>query len=169
MTLIKDKVDELFQDVLLEPDGRVCANPVTGGHFLKGETGEDSIAYQRHAAEGALLTQEWFGVYGPSDAPLLPLIPWDWDGMRYGSTGLKTLVGFYARSLSFRDWKVHNHPLFEDFARGLMVFPDIRTRASQAPLIRQEVSPLRACRHDAWRILGSQPMAECRRGRRGRY
>src|ERR1700674_5261387 len=66
------------------------------------EIGEDSIRHQKRAAEKALLAQEWFAVHGPSDAPLLPLIPWDWDRMRYGGTGgLPILVGLYARSISF--------------------------------------------------------------------
>jgi hypothetical protein len=141
VTLIKDKVNALFQDVLSQPDGRGCENPVIGGRFLKGETGEDSIAYQKRAAERALLAQEWFAVYGPRNAPLLPLLPWDWDRMRYGGTGgLETLVGFYARSLSFRDWRVHDHHSFEDFARGLMVFPDIR--AGLDPLVVKKYPPL---------------------------
>ena len=45
MTLIKDKIDELFQDVLSQPNG-VCENPVTGGSFMKGVRGKDSIPYQ---------------------------------------------------------------------------------------------------------------------------
>ena len=142
MILIKDEVDALFQDVLSEPDGLVCENPVTGGRFLKGETGDDSIAYQKHEAAKALLAQEWFAVYGPRNAPLLPLLPCDWDRMRYGSAGgLQTVIGFYARSLSFRDWEVHNHPTFEEFARGLMMFPDIRARASEDPLIVKRYPP----------------------------
>jgi hypothetical protein len=62
--------------------------------------------------------------------------------MRYGSAGgLQTPIGFYARSLSFRDWRVHNHPSFQDFARGLMVFPDIRMRAGQDPLVAKRYPP----------------------------
>jgi hypothetical protein len=142
MTLIKSKVDELFAKVLSQPDGHVYDNPVTGGRFLKGESGEDGIAYQKHEAAKALLAQEWFTVYGPPNAPLLPLRPGDWDNMRYGRIGgLPILVGSYARSLSFRDWVVHNHPSFEDFACGLMVFPDIRARASEDPLILKRYPP----------------------------
>lgn len=141
MTLIKDKVDALFRQVLLRPNGQ-CKNPVTGGSFLKGETGEDSIPYQKHAAEKALLAREWFAVHGPRNAPPLPLVPSDWDEMRYGGTsGLLTLVGFYARSLSLLDWKVHNHPSFEDFACGLMVFATIRSRAGEDPMVVKMYPP----------------------------
>ena len=119
MRLIKDKVEAIFQDVLSQPDGQVCENPVTGGRFLKGETGEDSIAYQKRTAEKALLAQEWFAVHGPRNAPPLPVKAQDWEEMRH-EFGLNTLIGFYARSLAIRNWDVHNHPSFEDFARGLM-------------------------------------------------
>jgi len=142
MTLIKDRIDALFQAVLSKSDGSVCENPVTGGGFLKGETGDDSIMYQKHAAEIALLAQEWFAVAGPRNAPLLPLRQAEWDMMRYCSAGgMQTLVGFFARSLSFQGWKVHNHPTFEDFARGLMTFPDIRSRAGQDPLVAKRYPP----------------------------
>lgn len=141
MTLIKNKVDALFANVLLQPDG-LCKNPVTGGWFMKGETGEDSIAHQKHEAEKSLLAQEWFTVYGPPNAPLLPLLPGDWDNMRYGGIGgLPVLVGFYARSLSFQDWKVHEHPSFEDCACGLTMFPDIRARAAEDPQVLRKYPP----------------------------
>jgi hypothetical protein len=165
MTLIKDKVDALFQQVLLQPNGQ-CENPITGGLFLKGETGEDSIPHQMRAAEKALLAQEWFAVHGPRNAPLLPLIPSDWDEMRYGGTiGLPILVGSYARSLSFQDWKVHNHPTFEDFARGVMVFPDIRDRAGQDPLVAKRYPPRALIgMHDG--AFWEPPPTEYRRERR---
>ncbi|QIG96815.1 hypothetical protein [Bradyrhizobium sp. 6(2017)] len=144
MTLIKDKVDALFQDVPRRPNGRVCDNPVTGGRFVKGETGVDSIAYQRCAAEKALLAQEWFALYGPRGAPPLPLKAWEWEEMRH-DFGLKILVGFYARSLSFRDWRMHNHPSFEDFARGLTAIDtglwDLQRRVSQDPHLIKRYPP----------------------------
>ena len=140
MSLIKNKVDALFRCALPQPNG-LCENPVTGGWFMKGETGEDSISYQKHAAERALLAQEWFAVFGPADAPVLPLLPWDYDSLRYGTIGLTPLVGFYARSLSFRDWQVHDHPSFEDFASGLMVFPNISTRVAQDSPLAERYPP----------------------------
>jgi hypothetical protein len=167
MTLIKEKIDALFLKVRLQPDGP-CENPVTGGSFMKGETGEDSIAHQKHVAELALLAQEWFAVHGPANAPLLPLIPWDWDRMRYGSTdGLQTLIGFYARSLSFRDWKVHSHPPFKDFARGLMVSPDISMRAGQDPQLVKRYRP-RALVGMADGAFWEPPMVDCRESPRSK-
>ena len=161
MTLIKDKIDELFQDVLSQPNG-LCENPVTGGSFMKGESGKDSIPYQKRAAERALLAQDWFAVHGPRNAPPLPLIAWEWDEMRYGCTGgLETLIGFYARSLSFRDWMVHSHPSFKDFARGLMVFPDIRMRAGQDPLVLRRY-PSRPLTGMADGAFWEPPMVDCR-------
>ena len=161
MTLIRDKIDELFQDVLSRPNG-LCENPVTGGDFMKGESGKDSIPYQKRAAAKALLAQEWFAVNGPRNAPLLPLIPSDWDEMRYGGTGgLSILVGWFARSLSFREWDVHAHPSFEDFARGLMVFSDIRTRAGEDPLVVRRY-PSRPLTGMADGAFWEPPMVDCR-------
>jgi hypothetical protein len=53
MTLIKDKIDALFLEVRLQPNGG-CDNPITGGRFMKGESGEDSMPYQKaRGREGA--------------------------------------------------------------------------------------------------------------------
>ena len=145
MRLIKDKVEAIFQDVLSQPDGQVCENPVTGGRFLKGETGEDSIAYQKRTAEKALLAQEWFAVHGPRNAPPLPVSAQAWEEMR-SELGLNCLVGFFARSLAVRDWEVHNHPSFEDFARGLMAIDtglwDLQNRAGPDLLKKYPPQPL---------------------------
>jgi hypothetical protein len=141
VTLIKAKVDALFRDVLSEANGQVSTNPVTGGRFLKGETGEDSIAHQKRDAERALLAQEWFALHGPTNAPALPVAHTGWEDMRHDhECALKPLIGFYARSLSFRDWQVQNHPSFEDFARGLLAnnngLWDLRQRVGPAILKR---------------------------------
>lgn len=144
MSLIKDKVDALFRQVLLQPNG-LCENPVTRGSFMKGESGEDSIAYQKRAAEKALLAQEWFAFYGPPDAPPLPVTACGWEEMRH-EFGLNTLVGSYARSLAIRSWEVHNHPSFEDFARGLMAIDtglwDLQNRVGPDVLKRYPPRPL---------------------------
>jgi len=144
MTLIKDKVDTLFQQVLSQPNGQ-CENPVTGGWFLKGESGKDSIPYQKRAAKKALLAQEWFAVHGPRNAPPLPVSAQAWEEMR-SELGLNCLVGFFARSLAVRDWEVHNHPSFEDFARGLMAIDtglwDLQNRAGPDLLKKYPPQPL---------------------------
>lgn len=140
MTLINNEIDRLFVSVLSTPDGQVCENPVTGGRFVKGEGGEDSITYQKENARKVLIAREWFAFYGPRCAPPLPVTPEEWEEMRH-DFGLKIIIGFYARSLSFRDWRVHDHPSFDDFARGLMVFIDLRARAGQQPLVAKMYSP----------------------------
>lgn len=145
MTLIKDKVEALFKDVLSQPDGRVCENPVTAGQFLKGETGEDSIAYQKHDAEKALLAQERFALSGPRGAPPLPVTPFGWEEMRR-DFGLNSLIGFFARSLAIRGWDVNSHPSFEDFARGLLAIDtglwDLQNRVGPDVLKRYPPRPL---------------------------
>jgi hypothetical protein len=151
MTLIKDKVDALFQQVLLQPNGQ-CENPVTGGWFLKGESGEDSIAHQKHAAEKALLAQEWFALHGPRYAPPLPVTAWGWEEMRR-DFGLKPLIGFYARSLAIRNWEVHIHPSFEDFARGLLAID------TGLWVLQQRVGPALLKRYSPRALAGMTPGA----------
>ncbi|WP_024520977.1 hypothetical protein [Bradyrhizobium sp. Tv2a-2] len=145
MTNIDIEIEELFR-ALPKGRGSRCKNPITGGHFLRGEGGKDAISYQKREARKALMAREWFASNGPPDAPPLPLAPNDWEEMR-GSTGLVTLVGFYARSLSFRDWNTHLHPSFEEFARGLMSVPDtglwdLQRRVGPSLLTRYPSHPL---------------------------
>ena len=132
-------------DVLFRSSGEVWENPITGGRFVKDRSGEDSLAYQKRDARKALFAREYFALHGPPGAPPLPLTQNDWDDMRRNS-GLTVLVGFFARSLNFRDWQVYKHPPFEDFARGLMAIPDtglwdLRGRLGQEPRVIKKYSP----------------------------
>jgi hypothetical protein len=112
---IEREVDRLFAE-LNHKRGECCRNPITGGDFV---WGVDPIAPQTRVAIVALRAQEWFAVHGPRDAPLLPLTHNDVEDYR-NAGGLRGVVGFYARSLSRQDYRVQEHPSFEDFARGLM-------------------------------------------------
>jgi hypothetical protein len=170
-TVIRTKVDAEFQNVLSQPDGW-CENPITGGRFLKGGTGEDSIAHQKREAEKALLAQEWFALDGPANAPALPVTQMGWEDMRHDhECGLNPLIGFYSRSLSFRDWQVHNHPSFEDFARGLLANDnghwDLPQRVGPAVLKRYPPRALAGMTpHGYWAPPKeySEIMEECMRG-----
>jgi hypothetical protein len=113
-SLIEKEVDRLFAELNAKP-GECCDNPVTGGGFV---WGVDPIAEQKEAAIVALLAREWFAANGPPDAPPLPFSH-DVDSYR-DARGLKGVVGFYARSLERVGYDLRNHPLFDDFARGLM-------------------------------------------------
>jgi len=113
-SLIARKVDRLFAK-LNAKHGECCNNPVTSDGFV---WGLDPIAEQKEYASVFLLAREWFAVNGPPDAPLLP-VQHDRDRFR-GSGGITALVGFYARSLSARNYDVCKHPPFHEFACGVM-------------------------------------------------
>jgi hypothetical protein len=67
----------------------------------------------------AKAAREWFAENGPLDAPLLPLSDGEIEDARH-ARGLIGMVGFYARSLAYRQWNIREHPAFFDFACGLM-------------------------------------------------
>jgi hypothetical protein len=117
---IEKIVDQLFSEIKAKR-GDSCDNPVTGGGFV---WGIDPIATQKKQAIAALRASEWFAVNGPPDAPPLPLSDADVEDYR-DARGLKSVVGFFARSLSRQgygrqSYDVYKHPSFDDFARGLM-------------------------------------------------
>jgi hypothetical protein len=109
-SIIEREIDLLFDD----PDS-TRIDPVTGAV----NWAREPIGPQKKAAIKPLLAREWFAVYGPPDAPRLPLSHGDVEECRHAG-GLKGIVGFYARSLSRQEYDVRTHPLFDDFARGLM-------------------------------------------------
>jgi hypothetical protein len=108
-------VDRLFRETGAAR-GDLCKNPITGATFV---WGDDPIKPQKEAAIVALSAREWFAVYGPADAPPLPICPNDVEAYR-NARGLAGVVGFYARSLARLGYDLRNHPSFDDFARGLM-------------------------------------------------
>jgi hypothetical protein len=114
-SLVEKKVDRLFGEIKAKR-GEYCDNPVTSGGFI---WGIDPLATQKKEAIVPLLAREWFAVYGPRDAPPLPLADEDVEDYRR-ARGLAGIVGFFARSWSRQDYDVRKHPSFDDFARGLM-------------------------------------------------
>ena len=109
-SLVRKEVDRLFG----EPDA-ANINPITG----MVNWGNEPIGPQKRAAILPLLAREWFAVYGPRDAPPLPLAHEDVEDHRRAG-GLAAIVGFFARSWARQDYDVRKHPSFDDFARGLM-------------------------------------------------
>ena len=114
-SIIEREIDRLFDD----PDA-AHTNPVNGAI----NWAREPIGPQKKAAVAPLLAREWFAVYGPPDAPQLPLSHSDVEDYR-NARGMKAIVGFYARSLSRegygrQSYDFCNHPSFDDFARGLM-------------------------------------------------
>ncbi len=112
---IERLVDELFG--AFRYCGENCCNPVTGAGYIHGV---EPVAPQKEAARRALLAREWFATYGPADAQPLPL--WCDQGKDLGPARalLRYIVRLYARSLDCRNYDVTKHPLFADYASGVL-------------------------------------------------
>jgi hypothetical protein len=118
-SLIKASVDRKFRE-LSAKRGELCRNPVVGdGDFV---TGVDPLKPQKEMAYRALLAQEWFALYGPRDAPPLPI--YNTSDAKRGQ-GLLHLLAYFTQSLSGQDYAVHIHPSFEDYAAGVLASPGV--------------------------------------------
>jgi len=115
MSIIKSQVDRLFADAA-PLRGQMCDNPVTGGYWLPGD---DPISSQKRMAHRALLAREWIAVYGPHDAPPLPLSDAELDDLKY-TDPFSHILSCFGYSLRAHNWDFNRHPNFEDFARGCM-------------------------------------------------
>ena len=71
MAKIDVEIEELF-GTLPKERGSWCENPVTGGHFVRGEGGKDSIAYQKSEARKALEAREPLRICGSARRPASP-------------------------------------------------------------------------------------------------
>jgi hypothetical protein len=113
--IIKRAVKRLFKK---HPPvyGQLCRNPVTGGLYVGIF---DPTEEQTDLAGRMLLAREWFYLWGPPDAPPLPLADYEHDRYKY-KTPLKHLVSDFAKSLRANNYDFRNHPNFEEFARGVM-------------------------------------------------
>src|SRR5437870_1229989 len=120
MTSIDMEVDRLFSEMLSQHD-EMCRNPVTGAGFVRGL---DPIEPQKQSACRALRAREWFAIYGPHDAPPLPV---HWNELQRAKRGgdLPHLVAYYCQSLEGVDFAVNQHPPFEAYARGVFALPDV--------------------------------------------
>ena len=112
---IRSQVDRMFAALQCK-DGELCWNPVDNALFV---CGDDPIEPQKKRACRKLLAREHFTLNGPSDAPPLPILEGEWQDLR-GAGGVASIVSFYARSLAGRHFDLHEHPTFDDYARGLM-------------------------------------------------
>jgi hypothetical protein len=100
-----DSGDIFFEDPLFGSDFRI-----------------DELPRQIEKAEKALLERERFSIYGPSDAPPLPIEQDQWSRIKYRDP-LSHLVAQYCISLRANDWDSKTHPDFEPYARGVMASP----------------------------------------------
>jgi hypothetical protein len=116
--LIKSHVDNLFADAeRLRPRG--LKNPVTGDYWLANVVPDDP---EKRNACRALLAREWFALYGPPDAPQLPISDVEIEILA-GCGDFAAAVAHFAASLKANDWDFTRHPGFGEFVGGLLSLP----------------------------------------------
>ena len=129
--LIKSYVDYLFRTYPPIRGGQ-SLNKITGGWYIGFE---DPIGPQKRQAHRALLAREWFAIYGPKDAPPLPLSDLEMEELTF-TDPFSHIVQCFAHSLRSRNWNFNIHPSFDDFARGC-------TASSHAPDLIKTAEALR--------------------------
>ena len=118
MSLIASHVDHLFAEAeRLHP--RRIQNPVTGEYWLANVVPDGP---EKRNACRALLAREWFALYGPPDAPSLPISELEIELMM-GRGDFADAVVWFATSLKANDWDFKRHPCFEEFVSGLLCLP----------------------------------------------
>jgi hypothetical protein len=115
-TLLGREVERLFNE-RPKQRGDLFMNPVTGWKFV---FGVDPLGPQKKAAHRALLAREYFALYGPDDAPQLPIDVRDPDYVKWGAGPLDWLTAQYARSLVDNKYDVREHPSFAKYVSGLL-------------------------------------------------
>jgi hypothetical protein len=145
------EVNRLFRNIKSRYDG-IEINPLTGNEFVPAR----DLKPQKLIAIEALLARDWFEAQRPPDAPELPL------GMRnciqardqaiIKSDWIACLVSRFADSVARREYRTEGHPLFEEFARGLMasdMWPDEMHKDPDL-LRRYPPKPLPGLKHGVW-------------------
>jgi hypothetical protein len=130
------EVDRLFALDRKKYHGQRRQIPVVGGSYVPGE---DNIKPMKKLARAALLARKWFADNGPPDIQPLPLSYGDREELKAG--GAPHILAWYARSLACRNYDVLEHPLFDDYARGVMASefaPDFITKKEK---LRQRFPP----------------------------
>jgi hypothetical protein len=137
---ITKEVDRQFRQ-LVGRHGECCTNPVTGGEFVFGMRGEDSIAARKRSACRALVACAWHAHNSPNAPPLL--VNWyDIEEARRGG-GFSHLFACFARSVATNDWAIAGHPPFEIYAQGALASPRCPQSLKENAALAQMFPPQR--------------------------
>ena len=120
-------VDELLS---IHKRGRIL---VASPFFRERSVPVDDIPKLKLLVRNALRARAWFARHGPAWSPLLPLSAAERIAMFLSDDGALHLIVLYSLSLHARDYDFLRHPLFFDYARGLMADPHapLRRRRTQ--------------------------------------
>jgi hypothetical protein len=149
------EVDRLFGEIK-GCRGSLQFNPITADQFV---LGENPVKPQKLKGNMALEARDWFETQRPADAPELPLGLRNCIDVRdeaiIKSDWIAYLVSRFGESIARHEYRTEGHPLFEEFARGLMasdMWPDEMHKDPDL-LRRYPPKPLPGLRHGVW----SQP------------
>jgi len=124
-------VDEL---VSRQKSGEVfVASPIFTGSFAI-----DDIPKLKRLVRNALRARAWFARHGPAWSPPLPLSTAERIAMLLSDDNELFLVMLYSISLHARDYDFLGHPLFFDYARGLMADPRTPEGVREDPVLCAE-------------------------------
>jgi hypothetical protein len=148
----EEEVNRLFRNIKRSCES-ITFNPVTGSQFVPAL---DGIGRQKRIGEKALLARDWFEAQRPPDAPELPLGLRNCIDLRdeaiIAENWIAYVVSRFGESIAHRGYRTEGHPLFEEFARGLMasdMWPDEMHKDPDL-LRRYPPKPLPGLKHGIW-------------------
>jgi hypothetical protein len=115
--VIAREVDRLFEEDRKKHYGQLSTIPIVRGSYVPGQENRGVIGSLKKKARAALLARKWFADNGPPDIQPLPLCYAEREALKGG--GAPHILAWYARSLESRKYDVLEHPLFDDYARGV--------------------------------------------------
>jgi len=115
---IAREVDRLFEEDRKKHYGQLATSPIVRGSYVPGQENRGGIRSLKKRVRDALYAREWFADNGPPDIQPLPLCYGEREALKGG--GGPHILAWYARSLESRKYDVLEHPLFDDYARGVM-------------------------------------------------
>jgi hypothetical protein len=139
MTTTIDEVRELFEQSEDRYD-EVRRNPVTGNTWMPKY---DSTTNEIERAHRALVARKAFAIEGPPDCQPLPTNYGEREDLKVGF-GLGYLVALFARSLEAGDYRAAGHPLFAEYAAGVLALSDVGPNfLTDQPSLAQRYPPNR--------------------------
>ena len=88
----------------------------------------------------AKAAREWYAVNGPPDVQPLPLGYSERERCQ-GRSGAHHILKWYARSLAGLDYKVEQHPQYDEFARGVMASEFAPSFTTDDPELQKRFPP----------------------------
>jgi hypothetical protein len=135
-------VDRLFRNIKSRCDS-IEINPVTGNQFVPAR----DLRPQKRIANKALLARAWFEAQRPPDAPELPLGCRNCAALKreaiINADHIGYLVAWFGTSVMCHDYHTEGHPLFDEFARGVLASGLIPDEIGKDPDLLRRYPPER--------------------------